>query len=131
MDDAERARTGPGRDLVPLLAGAATAVGGIGAALAFRDSGSPLRGPFTLFFLFAAPATAIGAALRGLDPMGRLLVALAGAVVVDMLVAQTLLTVHRWSVTGGLMAVTVVSALILLLVLLLRLRDRAARRRGE
>ncbi|MGN5378201.1 hypothetical protein ACQ4WX_13400 [Streptomyces lasalocidi] len=36
--------------------GAATAVAAVGALLALTDSGSPLRGPCTLFFLLAAPA---------------------------------------------------------------------------
>ncbi|MGW2564705.1 hypothetical protein [Streptomyces sp. NPDC001537] len=113
-DGAERARPGPGRDLSPLLAGAATAIGGFGALLALADSSSPLRGPLTLFFLLAAPATAIGAALRGLEPFGRTLAAVAGAIVLNMLVAQGMLAVHRWSVRGGIIAVTVISFLILL-----------------
>lgn len=116
-DDAERARPGPGRDLSPLFAGAATAVGAVGALLALTDAGSPLRGPCTLFFLFAAPAAAIGAALRGLDPVGRALSTLAGAVVLNMLVAQGMLAVHRWSVRGGVVAMTALSLLLLLLVL--------------
>ncbi|NDZ90526.1 hypothetical protein G3I23_34170, partial [Streptomyces sp. SID10115] len=41
----------PVQDLLPLLAGAAVAVGGVGAVLALVDLGSPLRAPFTLFFL--------------------------------------------------------------------------------
>lgn len=127
----ERARPGPGRDLAPLVAGAATAVGTVGAVLALVDSGSPLRGPFTLFFLLAAPATAIAAALRGLEPFGRTMAAVAGAVVVDMLVAQGMLAAHRWSVRGGIAAVTTISALILLLVLLRRPRGRATRRRTD
>ncbi|MET9970445.1 hypothetical protein ABZZ80_32185 [Streptomyces sp. NPDC006356] len=130
-EDAERARPGPGRDLTPLLAGAATAVGGLGAVLALVDSGSPLRGPFTLFFLLAMPAAAIAAALRGLDPFGRTVAAVAGAVVVDMLVAQGMLAVHRWSVLGGIVAVTAISALILLLVVVRRLRGRTSRRRTD
>lgn len=129
--DTERARPGPGRDLTPLLAGAATAVGGFGAVLALVDSDSPLRGPFTLFFLLAAPAAAIAAALRGLEPFGRTVAAVAGAVVVDMLVAQGMLAVHRWSVRGGIVAVTAISTLILLLVLLRRLRGRTTRRRTD
>ncbi|WP_244184461.1 hypothetical protein [Streptomyces cellostaticus] len=116
-DDAERARPGPGRDLSPLLAGAATAVGAVGALLALTDAGSPLRGPCTLFFLLTAPAVAVGAALRGLDPVGRVLTALAGAVVLNMLVAQGMLAVHRWTVRGGVVAVTALSLLLLLLVL--------------
>ncbi|MEU3338997.1 hypothetical protein ACWCQ1_27200 [Streptomyces sp. NPDC002144] len=111
----ERAGPGPGRDLAPLLAGAATAVGVFGALLALVDSGSALRGPLTLFFLLAAPATAIAAALRGLEPFGRTLAAIAGAVVLNMLVAQGMLAVHRWSVHGGIIAVTVISCALLLL----------------
>ncbi|WP_416965213.1 hypothetical protein [Streptomyces sp. Agncl-13] len=114
--DTERARPGPGRDLAPLLAGAAVAVGGTGALLALVDSGSPLRGPFALFFLFAAPASAIAAVLRGLDPFGRVLTSVAGAVVVDMLVAQGMLAVHRWSVDGGIITVAAISGLISLSV---------------
>ncbi|MEU9449194.1 hypothetical protein [Streptomyces sp. NPDC048277] len=112
----ERARPGPGRDLTPLLAGAATAVAGIGALLALSDSGSPLRGPFALFFLLAAPAAAIGVALRGLDPFARALTAVAGAVTLDMLIAQGMLATHRWSWRGGIVAVAAVSLLLLLLV---------------
>ena len=123
-DGAGRARTGPGRDLSPLLAGAATAVGAIGATLALLDAGTPLRGPCTLFFLLAAPAAAIGAALRGLDPFGRLLGAVAGAIVSNMLVAQGMLAVHRWSVRGGVVAVTALSVLTLALVTVRHRRDR-------
>ncbi|MEV1083319.1 hypothetical protein AB0I98_34735 [Streptomyces sp. NPDC050211] len=130
-DGAERARPASARDLTPLLAGAATAVGGIGAGLALADSGSPLRGPLTLFFLLAAPAAAIAAALRGLPPLGRILVAVAGAVVVNMLVAQAMLAVHRWSIGGGVAAVTAISSLTLLLVLVRRLRGRTAQRRTD
>lgn len=123
-----RVRPEPG-DLAPLLAGAATAVGAAGALLAFADSDSPLRAPLTLFFLLAAPAAAIAAALRGLEPFGRTLASLAGAVVVNMLVAQGMLALHSWSATGGILAVTALSALVLLLVLVRRLRGRTERRR--
>ncbi|MFI9344274.1 hypothetical protein ACIG0D_23875 [Streptomyces sp. NPDC052773] len=130
-DDAERTRSGPGRDLNALLAGAATAVGGLGALLTLTGSDSPLRGPFALFFLLAAPAAAIAAALTGLEPFGRAVASLAGAVVVDMLVAQTLLATHQWSVRAGLVAVTVFSALVLLPVLLRRLSGRTPKRQGQ
>ncbi|GAA3240373.1 hypothetical protein MTQ10_03140 [Streptomyces sp. XM83C] len=112
------------RDLSPLLAGAASAVAAVGAVLAFTGSASPLRGPLTLFFLLTAPATAIAHALRGLDPFGRTVAAVAGAIAVNMLVAQGMLAVHRWSVRGGVAAVTVISALVFLPALLRRLRDR-------
>ncbi|WP_406128462.1 hypothetical protein [Streptomyces sp. NBC_00989] len=122
--DTERARPGPGKDLAPLLAGAAVAVGGTGALLALVDSGSPLRGPLALFFLFAAPAAAIAAVLRGLDPFGRVLTSVAGAVVVDMLVAQGMLAVHRWSVDGGIIAVAAISGLISLSVFIRHMPGR-------
>lgn len=126
-DGAGTERAGPGRDLSALLAGAATGIAACGALLALTDSGSPLRGPCALFFLLAAPALAIAAALRGLDPFGRLITALAGAVALDMLVAQAMLTMHRWSVTGGIVAVTVLSLLILPAA---RVRQRGRTREG-
>ncbi|MER8061311.1 MULTISPECIES: hypothetical protein [unclassified Streptomyces] len=109
------------RELSPLLAGAAAAVPTAGALLALTGSGAALRGPGALLFLLLAPAAALATALRGLDPFARALCALAGAVVVDMLVAQVMLATHRWSVRGGVAAVAVLSLLLLLLVLL---RDR-------
>ncbi|MEW2300968.1 hypothetical protein AB0958_13500 [Streptomyces sp. NPDC006655] len=99
-----------------MLAGAATAVAASGALLALTDSGSPLRAPLVLLFLIAAPAAAITLGLRGLDPFARALTALAGAVALDMLVAQGMLATHRWSWRGGIVAVAVISLLLLLLV---------------
>ncbi|NEB02176.1 hypothetical protein G3I78_24385 [Streptomyces sp. SID13726] len=110
-----------------MLAGAATAVGALGAVLALTGSDSPLRAPLVLFFLLAAPATGIAVALRGLDPFARVLTALAGSVVLNMLVAQGMLATHRWSPRGGVLAMAVISALILLPVLL---RRRRAAREG-
>ncbi|MFD4712993.1 hypothetical protein ACFWN5_25435 [Streptomyces sp. NPDC058430] len=55
----------------------------------------------TLFFLIAAPGAAIGSALRGLDPWGRWISAVAGAFALDLLVAEAMIATHRWSVTGG------------------------------
>ncbi|MFJ9246336.1 hypothetical protein [Streptomyces sp. NPDC101776] len=126
----ERARPGPGRDLSALLAGAAVALGAVGAVLALTDSGSPLRGPFALFFLFSAPAAAIAAILRGLDPFARVLVSVAGAVVVDMLVAQGMLAVHRWSSDGGIIAVAAISCLIAVPVFVRHMRRRTTADKG-
>ncbi|MEV6049875.1 hypothetical protein [Streptomyces sp. NPDC052107] len=113
---------------LPLLAGATTAVALTGALLALIDSASPLRGPCTLLFLLAAPAVALAAALRGLDPFGRALCALAGSVVVNMLITQGMLAVHRWSVRGGVVAVTALSLLVLLPVLI---RERISGKRTQ
>ncbi|MDX2547283.1 hypothetical protein ACOT81_09735 [Streptomyces sp. WI04-05B] len=106
----------------------AVAVAAVGAVLALTDTVSPLRGPFTLFFLLAAPAFAVGAALRGLEPLGRIVTSVAAAAALDLLVAQGMLATHRWSVRGGVVTVTVISSLILLLVLVRR-HGRTARRR--
>ncbi|MFF4714738.1 hypothetical protein ACFY2V_25550 [Streptomyces eurythermus] len=116
--DTDGTRPGPARGPAPLLAGAAAAVAAAGALLALIHSGSPLRAPCTLFFLLAAPAGAIAAALRGPDPLGRAVTALAGAIAVDLLAAQCLLAAHRWSAGGGVVAVTGVSLLVLLVALL-------------
>ncbi|MDG5804885.1 hypothetical protein P9869_19865 [Streptomyces ossamyceticus] len=113
----------------PLLAGAAAAVAGTGAVLAFADVDSVLRGPFTLFFLLVAPGAAIGAALRGLEPFGRVVASVAGAIAVNLLVAQGMIATHSWSVPGGIAAVTVISSLVLLLSLVRRVRGRTERRR--
>jgi hypothetical protein len=129
--DGEPSRQVPGKGLFPLLTGVAVAA--VGATLALTDAPSPLRGPLTLFFLLAAPALAVGAALRGLDPFGRIVTSVAAAVALDLLVAQGMLATHRWSVRGGVVAVTVISSSILLLVLALsrRQRGRTARRRAS
>ncbi|MET9735407.1 hypothetical protein ABZZ79_33675 [Streptomyces sp. NPDC006458] len=127
-EDADRGAPGAGRDLLMLLAGAATAAVCAGGLLALSGSDSPLRGPFTLFFLLGAPASAFALVLRGPDPLGRAIAALGGAIVVDMLVAQGMLALGLWSVRGGIVVVAAVSALTLLLVPLRRLRARAARR---
>ncbi|MEU6357490.1 hypothetical protein ABZ896_50705 [Streptomyces sp. NPDC047072] len=114
-------------EVTPLLAGAATAVAAFGALLALTGSHSPLRAPLVLFFLLAAPAAAIAAALRGLDPYGRLVAAVAGSVALNMLVAQGMLATHRWSARGGVIAVTVISCLLLLAVLVRRRRGAKGR----
>ena len=126
---AGRPRQGPEGDLKPLLAGVAVAVAATGALLALVGADSPLRGPFTLFFLLAAPGAAIGTALRGLEPFGRAVTSIAGAIALNLLVAQGMLATHSWSVRGGVVAVAAISSLVLLLVLLPRVRGRTERRR--
>lgn len=83
--------------------------------LALADIASPVRAPFTLFFLFAAPGWALAAALRGLDPLSRALLAAGGAMVVDLLVAQGMLALGMWSVRGGVAVVAALSATLFLL----------------
>ncbi|RII18848.1 hypothetical protein DSC45_09520 [Streptomyces sp. YIM 130001] len=98
---------------IAFLTGAAVAVAAVGAVLAFTGSDSPLRGPCTLFLLLAAPAGALAVALRELEPLGRAVAASAGALAVDLLVAQGMLALHAWSIRGGVTAVLAISLLIL------------------
>lgn len=110
-------------DSLPVLAGAALAVSAVGAVLALADLASPLRAPFTLFFLIVAPACAVAAGLRGLEPLGRLVASAAGAVALNLLVAQAMLATHVWSIRGGVVAIAGISALLFLLALV-RVRVR-------
>jgi hypothetical protein len=89
----------------------------VGAALALADVDSPLRAPFTLFFLFAAPAAALAGALPRLDALTRTVVAVIGAGALNLLVAQAMLATHVWSVRGGVLAVGMLSAAPLLTTL--------------
>ncbi|MGR8011423.1 hypothetical protein [Streptomyces hypolithicus] len=103
---------------LPVLAGAALAVSAVGAVLALADVASPLRAPFTLFFLLVAPASAVATGLRGLEPLGRTVAGAAGAVALNLLVAQTMLALHIWSARGAVAAVAGISTLLFLLVLI-------------
>ncbi|MFF8790243.1 hypothetical protein [Streptomyces sp. NPDC015125] len=97
-----------------LVAGVAVGIGIMGAVLALADIDSPLRAPFTLFFLLMAPAAALAVALGRMDPLGRAVAAGAGALAVDLLVAQTMLALHLWSLRGGVLAVAALSGALLL-----------------
>ncbi|MGW7055040.1 hypothetical protein [Streptomyces sp. NPDC054887] len=116
-------------DSLPALAGAALAVSAVGAVLAFADLASPLRAPFTLFFLLVAPGFAVGVGLRGLEPLGRLVASAAGAVVLNLLVAQAMLATHVWSTRSGVAVIAGISALLFLLALVRRPGGSTARRR--
>ncbi|MFC9674285.1 hypothetical protein [Streptomyces sp. NPDC056949] len=87
----------------------------------------------TLFFLTAAPGAAIGSALRGLGPWGRWISAVAGAFALDLLVAEAMIATHRWSVTGGIVTIAVISVAGLLapMVPARRLPGRAPGRRDS
>ncbi|WP_199239488.1 hypothetical protein [Streptomyces sp. ICBB 8177] len=118
------------RESLPLLAGAAVGTGGVGAALVLANIQSPLRAPFTFFFLVAAPGAALASTLPGLDPLSRTVVAAAGSLVVDLLVAQLLLMLRMWSIRGGVAGVAVISAVLFLLPLVRHGYARAAGKRA-
>ncbi|MFC7306921.1 hypothetical protein ACFQVC_22150 [Streptomyces monticola] len=105
---------------MPVFAGAAVAVGAVGLFLGLIDLDSPLRAPFVLFFLITAPAAATATALRRMEPWGRAVASCAAAAAIDLLVAQTMLALHMWSIRGGIAAVAAISLLIALLALVRR-----------
>ncbi|MDJ1137880.1 hypothetical protein [Streptomyces iconiensis] len=126
-DDSERT----GSDSLALAAGAAVAVGGAGAALALSEADSALRAPFTLFFLLGAPAAALAMALRRLDPLSRTVIAVIGAMAVDLLVAEVMIAAHIWSARGGVVAVGVLSLALLLATLAPALSSESRKRQDR
>ncbi|MEU3599560.1 hypothetical protein ABZ714_12670 [Streptomyces sp. NPDC006798] len=103
-----------GRDLPPIVAGAATAVAGIGAVLALSGSDSPLRAPFALFFLLLGPAAGLYAVLRGLEPGARVAAAAAGAAAVDLALAAGLSWLEALTAGPATAAIVAVTALLFL-----------------
>ncbi|NEA38101.1 hypothetical protein G3I42_02185 [Streptomyces sp. SID11385] len=98
-------------------AGAAVVVLAAGAALALSDADGGgggdvlgvLRAVLVPAFLLGAPALVLALALRGLDPLGRVLAAVGGALALPLLVAQGMLMLHVWSVRGGVLAIGALS----------------------
>lgn len=64
----------------------------------------------TIAFLIAAPALAMVIGLRGIDPLGLTVIALAAVAVVNGLVAEAMLATGNWSIPGGVAAVGMISA---------------------
>ncbi|MFD3438792.1 hypothetical protein ACFWU3_14965 [Streptomyces sp. NPDC058685] len=112
-----------GSDLLPVLAGAAFAVSGVGVALALADVRSPLRAPFVLFFLFAGPACGLFAALSGFEPAVRAAIAAAGAVGIGLLAALPASSPHILDAGGGVVAVAAITALLFLWAPARRMRN--------
>ncbi|MFI0357028.1 hypothetical protein [Actinomadura sp. 9N407] len=64
-----------------------------------------------LLLLFVVPGAAFWTLMRGLDPVGRLIVAAAAAIVTVAGTAQVMLMLGAWSPGGGLIVVLALSAL--------------------
>jgi hypothetical protein len=94
------------------LPGALIGAGGIGVILALAGINNAARGPLVLLFLVAAPAMAIAGLLRGLDTAARYIVAVTAAVVINMLVAETMLAAGVWAPRAGLVVIASISAVI-------------------
>ncbi|MGW3623975.1 hypothetical protein [Streptomyces sp. NPDC000880] len=110
-------------DLLPALAGVASAISAAGVALALTGAQSPLRAPFILFFLFAGPAGGLAAVLHRLDPAVRAATAATGAVATDLLIAQSLSSPRVLTANGGITAVAAITALLFLWALGRRIRN--------
>jgi hypothetical protein len=93
------------------LACAVIVAGVAGVGLALADAGTPLRTPLVLLFLVAVPTMAASGLLRGLDTFGRIFAAFSATVVINALVAATMLEAGIWSPDGGLIAVVTITAL--------------------
>jgi hypothetical protein len=94
------------------LACAVIAAGLTGVALALADASTPLRAPLVLLFLAAVPTMAVAGLLRSLDTFARIFTACVATVLINVLVAETMLAAGVWSPDGGLVAVVVITALI-------------------
>ncbi|MER5896663.1 hypothetical protein [Streptomyces sp. NPDC001876] len=101
-------------DVLPVATGAAVAVAGVGAALAFSDFDSALRAPFALFHLFATPAAALSAWLAGMDRTGRLVVSVSGSLAVNLLAAQALTALDSRSARNSVLIISVAALIIFL-----------------
>jgi hypothetical protein len=94
------------------LRGGLLVAGSAGAVLALAGINAAARGPLVLLFLLAAPALAVAGLLRGLDRAARIVVAIAAVIVINVLVAETMLAVGAWSPRAGLVAIAIISAAI-------------------
>ena len=83
-----------------------------GALLALAGINSAARGPLVMLFLLTAPGLAVASLLRRLDLGARIVVAVTAAIVINVLVAETMLVAGAWSPSAGLLAIAVISALI-------------------
>ena len=90
---------------------AVTLAGGVGIALGASQSSAWGRA-LVVAFLLAAPARAILRLLPSLGAAAGLVVAIAGAVAINTLVALSMLSAHSWSPPAGVVVVGCISALI-------------------
>lgn len=108
------------------LWGAILAAGIAGTILALAGLDIAPRGPLVVVFLITAPALAVTGLLRGIDLSARVIVALTSAIVLDLLVAETMLAAGVWSLRAGLAVIGGLSAIIAAIGLRPRFRLAAA-----
>ncbi|MBB5165295.1 hypothetical protein [Mycobacterium sp. AZCC_0083] len=93
-------------------AAAVTAIGAAGIALNDAQSSAPFARTLVVAFVFLAPAIAITGLLPSVNTVVAVIVAAAGAVVINALVAQSMLSASAWSRTAGVIAVGLIAALL-------------------
>lgn len=95
-----------------LAAAAVTVVGAAGIALNDAQSSAPLARTLVVAFVILAPAIAITGLLPSVNAAVALIVAAAGATVINALVAQAMLSANAWSRPAGVIAVGLIAALL-------------------
>jgi hypothetical protein len=95
-----------------LAAAAVTAVGGAGIALNVAQSSGPFARTLVVAFVLVQPALAITGLLPGVNAAVALIVAVAGTVAINALVAQSMLSANAWSRPAGVIAVGFTAALL-------------------
>ena len=95
-----------------LAAAAVTAVGGAGIALGVAQSSGPFGRTLVVAFVVVAPALAIARLLPSVNGAVALIVAAAGATVINALVAQVMISANAWSRPAGVIAVGLTAALL-------------------
>jgi hypothetical protein len=93
-----------------LAAAAATAVGAAGIALNDAQSSAPFARTLVVAFVFLAPTIAITGLLPSVNAAVAMIVAAAGAVAINALVAQSMLSANAWSRPAGVIAVGLITA---------------------
>ena len=83
----------------------------LGTLYAGRAVATAPWGAWSTAFLLVAPAIPAAVLWRAVDPLARLVLAGAAAVIVDAVVAEVMLATGTWSLPTGLAAVAVVCAL--------------------
>jgi len=95
-----------------LAAAAVTAVGAAGIALNDAQSSVPFARTLVVAFVILAPAIAITGLLPSVNATVALIVAAAGAVVINALVVQVMLSANAWSRPAGVITVGLIAALL-------------------
>ena len=101
-----------GETLSRWVIGVVVAASIAGAALAVAGVQTPARLPLALLFLLAVPGLAVATLFRGVDVLGRVVIAGSAALVIDMAIAESMIATGTWSLRLGVLLVALVSAVI-------------------